>query len=202
MRRAAVTMVFLLAAVSLPHPGSGQQEQGAPNPGREEPATKFERFLLSKGTVRVRELYPIGRLSGRGSAELTVARAYTPGAQDALLALRIEVEEIGRVARKRIGILDAEEVAALASALPPMRTLMLSLAQNPGQADTEVDFQGGSVRVGFSVTSLRRQNVFIYAGTTLGAAGSFFEPGDLKKLDDLVQRALTRMQELRHHPRW
>jgi hypothetical protein len=110
--------------------------------------------------VRVREFYPIGRLRGQlGSADFVVARAYSPGATDYIVALRVEIEESGRVPRKRSGVLDSEEVAALAAALPQMRKMMVSLSQNPGQADnTEVDFRGGSLRVGFFVTSNRRQN--------------------------------------------
>jgi hypothetical protein len=43
---------------------------------RDEPATKFERFLLTKSAVRVREFYDFGALSGTlGRAKLVVARA-------------------------------------------------------------------------------------------------------------------------------
>ena len=92
-----------------------------PTQGRDEPVTRFEQFMLTKSTVRVREYYEFGSLPGSlGSATFQVARAYTPGQRDYLLALQIHVTESGRLNRDRVGILDAEEVASLAAAIPQM----------------------------------------------------------------------------------
>ena len=122
-----------------------QPQAPAPQGQRDEPATKFDKFILSKGVVRVREFYDIGPLPGQGGswAQLGVARAYTPGQTDYVLALRIEVGEGGRPNRSRIGVMDADEVASLAVALPQMRTMIETLKQGSQIQKTEVDYRGG-----------------------------------------------------------
>ena len=190
MRTLAVGLVLLATAGLSVLPGFAQQEQSAP-------ATKFERFLLSKGMVRLREFYPIGRLGGgRGSAAFVVGRAYSPGMTDYIVALRVDVEDNARVPRKLSGILDSEEIVALAAALPQMRKMMVSLSQNPGQAEgTEVDFQGGSVRIGFLVDAHRQASIYVQAGD-IGAVTGFFESRYFVELEGFIQKSLEKIQEL------
>lgn len=184
--------VILLASNVL-----AQQTQQA---GRDEPATKFERFLLSKGAVRVREFYDIGAMSGRlGSAKFVVARAYTPGQRDYIFALRIEVTESGRLSRDRIGVLDAEEVTSLATALPQISKMVSVLSQGQDASNTEVDFKGGSVRLGFFVSARGaagiRDGAFIQAGE-IGAATAYFDIGELSRMETLVSQALAKIRDL------
>lgn len=134
MRRPAlVALVLVLVASSV----EGQSPPATPRP--DEPATKFERFLLQKGAVRVREFHPIGSMqSSSGNAEFHVARAFTPGQADHVIALRVSLKEGGRVPRDRIGLLDFEEAGSLVSALPQMERLYSQFRQNRPAHHSEV----------------------------------------------------------------
>lgn len=191
--RLASAVVLCLLATSLP--ALGQQTP----PAREEPTTKFERFLLAKGTVRVREFYDIGTLrSSYGAAKFEVMRAYTPGRTDYVLALRAEVEESGRLKREAIGVLDEEEVMSLVAALPQMARMRETLSRGQQAQNTEVDFRGGSLQVGFFV-SMRggsRENLYVKAGS-IGATTVFFDVSDFPKLEALVSQAATKIQQLK-----
>ena len=178
--------------------GSAVHAQQVPQ-ARDEPATKFERFLLSKGTVTVREYYDVGSLKGIGSAKLEVARAYTPGQKDYFLALRIEVTESGRLSRERVGTLDAEEVRSLASAIPQMSKMIEVLKQGQEAESTEVGFKGGSVQIGFFVSRLRssgtNESLFIRAGD-IAAVTAYFELSEMGRLEALVNQAATKIGTL------
>jgi hypothetical protein len=132
MRPAArLSASLLFAALSLlPSALVAQPQVPAPQEQRDEPVTKFDKFILSKGVVRVREFYDIGTMQGShgGSARFEVARAYTPGRTDYTLALRIEVTEPVQP-RRQIGAMDADEVASLAAALPQMAKMIETLKQ-------------------------------------------------------------------------
>lgn len=190
----ALTLLLPLFGVILVAPAAAQP----PVTARDEPATKFERFMLSKGTVRVREYYEIGTLRGSlGSATFQVARAYTPGQRDYLLALQIQVTEAGRLNRDRTGVLDADEVASLAAAIPQMTRMAETLRQGQEAQNTEVDFKGGSIQVTFFVSKRggSREGVAIKAGE-IGSVTTFFEIGDLAKIADLLTQASAKIREL------
>lgn len=187
------TAMLLFTLLTVAAPACVQQ---APQ-GREEPATKFEQFLLAKGRVQVREFYNIGNLLGEGGvARFQVARAYTPGKTDYIIALRTEVWEVGGGQRReRIGLLDAEEVASLATALPQMKKMLETLKQSQNPQDTEVEFQGGSLRFGFIVSKGAKARLFVQAGQ-IGALTAFFETDEFPKLDILISQAAAKIQQL------
>lgn len=193
-RYCVITLVLSLSAVlSVP-----QAVAQPPAQARDEPATKFERFMLSKGTVRVREYYEIGTLRGSlGSAAFQVARAYTPGQRDYLLALQIQVTESGRLNRERTGVLDADEVASLAAAIPQMTRMAETLRQGQEAQNTEVDFKGGSIQVSFFVSKRggSREGLAIKAGE-IGSVTAFFEIADLGKIADLLTQASAKIRDL------
>lgn len=197
MKSKTLAVVFGSILVSLGVTASVSSQQ--PGERREEALTKFEQFLLSKGTVRVREFYPILGLKGTlGEATFQVARAYTPGKEDYILALRVEVKESGRLQRERVGVLDEEEVASLAEALPKMAKMQELLTRGTGGQNTEVDFKGGSLRIGFYVAPLR-SHWFVHAGE-IGGATAYFDPSDFSKLQDTISRAVAKIRELRQKP--
>ena len=193
-RHPALTMLLPLFAALSVAPAAAQPPAAA----RDEPATKFERFMLSKDTVRVREYYEVGTLRGSlGSADFQVARAYTPGQRDYLLALQIKVTESGRLHRDRTGVLDADEVASLAAAIPQMIRMAETLRQAQEAQNTEVDFKGGSIQVTFFVSKRggSREGLAIKAGEIASVTG-FFEIADLAKIADLLTQASAKIREL------
>jgi hypothetical protein len=186
-----------LLAATLP--ASAEQATRVPQ-GPDEPATKFERFLLTKGVVQVREFYEIGTMQtppgSVGKASFEVASAYSPGKRDSLLALRVTVAFPFQAIRTRIGVLDAEEVASLATALLQMKKMLEILKQGQPAQSTEVEFQGGSLRVGFFVTSGGEEKLFVKAGV-ISPETVFFDTGDFPTLDSLISQAAAKIQELR-----
>jgi hypothetical protein len=193
--------VSLLALLWLAAPHTAMA-QGAVAPAKEEPATKFERFLLTKGSVVVREYYNIGSISSRfgGSASFQVARMYTPGSTNYVMALRIEVKEGGRLERERIGVLDREEVASLANAIPQMakmaETLRQSQGPSQGEGSTEVVFGGGSLRFTAFVGRVKGEGGLAIEAGTIGSTQVFLDLADLSRVGTLASQAVSKMQAL------
>jgi hypothetical protein len=189
----------LIAAAALALLFGVAHARAQPPAPRDEPATKFEKFSLAKGVIRVREFYEVGTIPGRyGSAKFDVARSYTPGQRDFIYALRVEVKESGRLERERIGVLDAEEVASLAAALPQMAKMSDSLRGTKPAATTEAEFKGGSLKLGFFVSARgggSPDGVFITAGE-IGSTTAFFNTEDFPKIEKYVKDALARIREL------
>lgn len=196
MRRLVRFLAALAFAVLslLPPALSAQPQAPASQESRDEPATKFDKFILSKGVVRVREFYEIGTMAVDGIAKFEVARAYTPGRTDYALALRIDVQESGRPNRQRIGVMDADEVASLAAALPQMTKMIETLKQGQQAQNTEVDYRGGSLRVGFFVTGARTRG-FIQVGD-VSPVYAFFDVKELNQISKLVDQAAAKIKEL------
>jgi hypothetical protein len=192
--------VALLALLWLAVPQTALA-QGAVAAAKEEPATKFDRFLLTKGSVAIREYYSLGSIGGKfgETASFDVARTYSPGSTNYVMALRIQVKEGGRLERQRIGVLDGEEVASLANAIPQMarmaETLKQSRGPNQGDGSTEVVFSGGSLRFTAYVGRLKGEGVAIEAGT-IGSTQIFLDLADLSRVGTLVSQALSKMQAL------
>jgi hypothetical protein len=195
----SVLTALVLAVVSLTAPPAVTAQ--AAQPAKDEPATKFERVLLTKGSLAIREYFGLGSVAGRygGSAAFEVARTYSPGSTSYVMALRIQVKEGGRIERERIGALDREEVASLANAIPQMSKMADSLkqAQGPDQGDgsTEVVFSGGSLRFTAFVGRLKGDGLAIEAGT-IGSTRVFLELSDLARVGTLISQAVTKMQTL------
>ncbi len=197
MKRAL--MLILAAAVLSSTPNA--IAQGVAAPVKEDPATKFERFLLTKGTVAVLEYYGLGSLAGKygGAASFDVARTYSPGSTNYVMALRVQIKEGGRLERERIGVLDREEVASLANAIPQMakmaETLKQSQGPNQGEGSTEVVFRGGSLRFTVFVGRLKGEGLAIEAGT-IGSTQIFLDLSDLSRVGTIVSQAVSKMQAL------
>lgn len=177
---------------------SAEQQPTTPVETQNEPATRFERFLLTKGVVLVREFYDLGRVGEWGSGPtFQVARAYTPGKTDYLLALKVVVP--ASIRGDRAGVLDVDEVTSLNAALPKMAEILQTLKTTPGQQYTEVEFKGGSLRIGFFVDAKPNKSAkarwFIEAGV-IGRETAFLDETDFPKLQSVVQQAVQKIQEL------
>lgn len=151
------------------------------------PPTRFERFALSACSPCVREVHPVATLPlaplklspfPRGAASMAsrpaeiavdVLRAHQlgrPGWQS--LALRVTLSVAagsgGEVYRLAVGLLDADEVPALAAAVADMARAAAGPPPSTA-ASVDMDFHGGSLRVG----------VLRFAGESVG----YVQAGDL-----------------------
>src|SRR6267142_5320860 len=143
MRRAAVWFASIGVLVVVAAALAWAQRQPIPPPPQQgEPETKFERFVLKKGVVLVREFHRVGVLGGGGAGgQWSVVRAFSPGDKQAALALRIEIKRHEANARERIGILDADEVLSLRAAWPRLHQVFQSIQKDAPY--TEVEFLAG-----------------------------------------------------------
>jgi len=194
MMRLALAVIMVLVFV----PSLLLAQTAAPQ--RDEPTTKFEKVLLTKGSLGIREYYSLGYMAGRGgSADFEIGSFYAPGSPNRTSALRITVKEGGRLERERIGVLDREEVISLNKVIPQMMKMAETLKQ--GQKDseengsTEVVFSGGSLRFTAFVGRRRDEGLVIQAGS-IAPTQALFGLTDLTRVGELIEQAITKMQAL------
>ena len=160
-----LTAVLIIALLGAP---SAARANGDPGVG---PPTTFERFVLSACSPCVRESYPVtslavapvtlprfprgvaGATSRPGEIAIEVLRAQQLGRRDwTSLALRVTLSVMaspgGEMYRLGIGLLDGADVRALAHAVAEMAQIATAPPANPRAESTDVDFHGGSLRVG------------------------------------------------------
>jgi hypothetical protein len=151
-------------------PAIGYAHESVAAPTREEPTTRFEAFV-ARCAPCVRESYAVAtlplpalRLSGfgpsvasimarGGEVRLEVVRAYPLGKvnQQTLVmrATLLTKTGDGQPYPVATGLLDADAVPALATAVADMARMASSRPAQDSAADmTEIEFGGGSVRVG------------------------------------------------------
>jgi len=185
----ALLIIALLAAAPTVARANGE-------PGGGGPPTVFERFVLSAYSPCVRESYPVASLatgpltlpavarvaavaaSRPGEIAIEVLRAQQPGRPDwKSLAMRVTLSVVsgpeGETFRLGTGLLDGADVRALAQAVAEMARISAAPAATPGVESVDMDFHGGSLRVGV----LR----------TRGEAVAYVQTGDLPTL---LQRAV------------
>jgi len=188
-RPLTVTLALALVAAAP----AVARANGDPSGG---PPTVFERFVLSACTPCLRESYPVTALatpsvtlpwvpratsagaSRPGEIAIDVLRAQQPGRPDwRSVALRLTLSVMsspgGDMYRLGIGLLDAAEVRGLVQAVADMARLAAAPAANPSAESVDVDFHGGSLRIG--VLKVR------------GDAVVYVQTGDLPTL---MQRAI------------
>ncbi len=173
----AALLIALLAAPSAAR-ANGDSAVGPP--------TTFERFVLSACSPCLRESYPVaslatapltlpgfppgtaGAASRPGEIAIEVLRAQQLGRRDwTSLALRVTLSVMaspgGEMYRLGIGLLDGADVRALAHAVAEMAKIAAAPPANPSAASADIDFHGGSLRVG--VLRIRGDTVaYVQAG--------------------------------------
>lgn len=183
---AAIGSAAAYAWAQRPRPADGQMPSESP--------TKFERFVLKRGEVLVREFYDLG--SG-GSAKWTVIRAYAPGETDYAIGLSVRISpDVGGRYEPRSGLLDADEVLSLHAAFPKMRTMLRGLDAQKEPPTTEVEFKGSRVSVGFT-RSREFQSFFIRVGSL---DRDIVFVNNASDLGEFIEKAAKKVQELRSLP--
>ncbi len=187
-RLTVVLGIALLAAPCAAHANGDPVAVGPP--------TVFERFVLSACSPCIKETYAVATLAiapltiawfpratanvaaRPGEVAIEVLRAYQPGRPDwKSLALRVTLS-VGagpgdEMYRLGIGLLDGADAGALARAVTEMATLAAAPPANPSAESLDIDFHGGSLRIG--VLRIR------------GDAVAYVQAGDLATL---MQRAV------------
>lgn len=165
MTRSLVAAVLVIGLLATPH---AARANGEPPVASALP-THFERFVLSGCSPCVKESFPVktivispvklpafprvpaGSLTRQGEIAFEVVRAWELGrAARQLLAvqatLSVGVASGGGFFRVGLGVLDADDVGALADAVSGMAKA--SAPEPAGAESVEIDFHGGSLRIG------------------------------------------------------
>lgn len=178
MRRLTALLALALLATPSAARANGDAVTGPP--------TAFERFVLSACAPCVRESYPVavlavaplalpgfpraaaGVAARPGELAIDVLRAQPLGRRDwTSVALRVTLSVAasagGELYRLGIGLLDGADVRALAQAVGEMARIATAPPATPGAESVDVDFHGGSLRVG--LLRLRGDSVaYVQAG--------------------------------------
>jgi hypothetical protein len=169
MRRCVVTVILVIALLAAPPAARPNGEQ--PPSAAQQPPTRFERFVLSGCSPCVKESHPVkkvaispltfpafprftaGTRSRAGEIAFEVVRAWELGrAGRQLLAVRVALSvaavQSNELFRIAVGVLDAEEIGALADAVSEMAKAAATALPDAGADSIDIDFHGGSLRVG------------------------------------------------------
>jgi hypothetical protein len=192
--------------------------------GVEAPPTRFERFVLSGCSPCVTELYPVAALPIRplklpafpragiaarpGEVRVETLRAYNLGrASRQLLAMRV-ILSVGAgtdTYRFAVGLLDEDEVPALASALADMVNLGATASVDAGAESIDMSFGGGSLRIGLlrfqgeSVAYVQAGDLQTLALRPVWEVGAtmYLSPGELPALANAIGRVAGKIKQLR-----
>ena len=222
-------LAVAVLAVTLAWPVRGGQANGLHGVRAvDEPPTRFERFVLSGCTPCVTESHPVASLPIRplklpafprggigarpGEVRVDALRAYELGRPARqLLAMRLTLSVAApapsgtELYRLAVGLLDEEEVPALASAVTEIANLAGTSPANTGAESTEASFRGGAVRIGL----LRFQGetvAFVQAGDLQALAlrpvwevptTMYLSPDELPALANAIARLAARVKQLR-----
>jgi hypothetical protein len=229
MTRCVVTMVLFIALLAAPPAARPNGVGEQPPSAAQQPSTRFERFVLSGCSPCVKESHQVkkvaispltipafprfkaGTRSRAGEIAFEVVRAWELGrAGRQLLAVRVALSvaavQSNEFFRIAVGVLDAEEVGALADAVSEMAKAAAAALPDAGADSIDIDFRGGSLRVG--VIRIRGDAVaYIQAGDvpTLALRPVWEVPGvtlyipvsELPALTAAIAEVMAKMQRLR-----
>jgi len=187
----AILVAALLVATS---DVSGAHELGA----RVDLPSKFERFVVPAGSVRVLEYYSLGQLDGPGGVvRLRVARVSAAGQTIALIALEVRVSGPSAARATHTGFIDSDDLDSLIRALGEMDRMLKKRYLLSSAETAEAEFSAGSVRVGTVLTNRPgdRDRLYIVAGNPSRATATL-DPRDLPKVRALVSTALEKIGDL------
>ncbi len=194
----------------------------------DEPPTRFERFVLSRCSPCVTESHPVTSLPIRplklpafprggigsrpGEVRVEALRAYQLGRPSRqLLAMRLTLSVAAPAAsetelyRLAVGLLDEEEVPALASAAEEIANVAGASVANAGAESIDMSFRGGSVRIG--LLRFRGEAVaYVQAGDLQALAlralwevptTMYLPPSELPALVNAIGQLAARVKQLR-----
>ncbi len=188
MRRYTAVLVAGIAAATLATPAISQEQAKA-----EAPKTRLEAFLATKGSLVVKDFYPIGSIRGLTLEALVLLE---PGKESQKVrGLRAEITEYGRLTNTHSSFLDMDELAGLLQAVDYMDKLLGEWRGQKRDAYTEVVFATkGDFKLGFYQKG-DEQKIFASSGI-VGKADFYAEPKDLPRLREMLVEASDKLKGL------
>lgn len=182
----SVLLLLFLGACS-----NGQSvAPGQPQKQAEQPGTKLEAFLGTRGRLVVKDSYGIGQVGNLGSAEMDALVIYEPGSSQKIKGLRVEVTEGGRLERSSVSFIDLDELQSLSEALSYMSNLAAKWNGQVHEPYTEVIYSSkGEFKVGFFQKGTETSG-FVSSGS-IGPARAFLKVSDFDHLKTMVDQAST-----------
>lgn len=116
-----------------------QTPRSQPKPEKEEPGTKFEKLLLRKGIVLVKQFYDIGSIQGMYNSRMKLVAATVMASSEIgkVYALRFDKPASGEYKNDQSGVIDFDEMVSLEAALERMISLSSEIKdQVKGQPPT------------------------------------------------------------------
>jgi hypothetical protein len=194
----------------------------------EEPPTRFERFVLGGCVPCVTESHSVVRLS-LGALKLPAFPRHAAGPMMRPGEIRLEAlraYELGRPSRQSlavrmilsvamgsgaetyrvgVGLLDEEEVPALAGAATEIARVAAAPPPATGAESVEISFQGGSLRVGLirygseAVAYVQAGDLHTLALRPVWEVGStmYLPPGSLAELAGAIGQVSAKIRQLR-----
>lgn len=160
--------------------------------------SRFERFVIPGGGVRVLQYYSIGDVDGRGgAARFRVGRISAVGQAAALIALEVRVSTTTDPRALQAGFVDADDLESLMKALGELERVFKNRALVANAETAEAECSAGTVRIGAVLTNRPgdRDRLLIVVGNPSRATAAF-DPGDIAKIQALVSKALEKIAEL------
>jgi hypothetical protein len=195
--------------------------------GGEEPPTRYERFVVSGCSPCVIESHPVATVAiaglnlpafprhvaapaiRSGELRIEVLRAHELGRPSRRsVAVRVNLSVAlgsGGLFRLGVGLIDEDEIPALASAVQEIARLAAGAPLLAGAESAEVSFHGGSLRVGSirfgseTVGYVQTGDVHAFMLRPIWEVGStlYIAPGQLAELAAAIDQLADKIKQLR-----
>jgi hypothetical protein len=219
---------LLGAALAIPGGESAADDVHGVRPGGEEPSTRFERFVLGGCVPCVTESHVVVKLA-LGALKLPAFPRHAAGGMMPPGEIRLDVlraSELGRPSRQSLairmilsvatgsggglyrlaaGLLDEDDVPALASAVGEIARVTAAPPAGAGAESVDISFQGGSLRVGLiryageTVAYVQTGDPHTLALHPVWEVGStmYMPPGNLPELTNAIHQLAAKVRQLR-----
>jgi hypothetical protein len=181
--RLLILFLFLLLLTTSGSPGHTQEEKP------QEPATKLESFLSTKGILLVKDFHSLGWIGDMNIKALVV---YRPGQEtQSLQGLRIEISEyLGQHlgSRSHTSFLDLDEIQSLSKAIAYMIDLSEKWKHTTKEYTEVIFLAKGGFQIGFYQDGTKQKAFASSGGIGRGVTGFSIEK--LTTLKDLVDQGV------------
>lgn len=164
---------------------------------KDEPATKLEAFLATRGQLIIKDVYSLGTVPGQyaGHVKIAAVVVYMPdGEGEAAKGLTIEVNDGAKYERSDTAYLDLEELEGLSEAVRYMAKLVASWQETNKDYSEVVFSTKADSKVGF-FQSGKKQAAFASCGRVDTVRCFLISPSALGVLGGMVDRGLELLKE-------
>ena len=161
------------------------------------PATKFDDFAARKGSLLIKEVYPLGTVMGLYGGQINVeAIALSEPQRETVFAVVLERPATDKYGTDRRGTLDFDELTGVLQAMDYMLNTAPEL-KAAKKTYTEVIFQTKSgIEIGFMTEKGGDQTAFVQVSSYGSGAMAFFAMKDLARVKDKLESAHAQLVEM------